>query len=405
MFKRLRLVLAGQFMLLSLSVYVVLAFSSLALFRHGLTEIMDERLRELADVARGAVAVNGDHLHLRGDQSAVSMVHKRISIQLWHRDRTLASAYGAPGVETFIEGESELVSGGERFRTMSSPIVLDGETVGYLQVQVDTSLRDQVVQELFDAAVLLGPVLILALGLSGYWFAGIAIKPVRKTYDLQKRFLSDAGHELKTPVAVIQASLEILEQDLEEQPQSLDRLKRVQRSAERMRNLVADLLLLTKTEQGSAPLEMKTLSLDMLIREVLGEFADLYEDKGVELKAESIEAVQLEGNQQSLEIIFSNLLKNALMYTESGGSVTVGLTRSGNHAVVTVADTGIGITPADLERLFDRFFRVDESRSREDGGSGLGLAIVKAMVDNHRGSIQVQSEPGKGTTFSITFPV
>ncbi|MGD9680145.1 MAG: sensor histidine kinase [Candidatus Obscuribacterales bacterium] len=405
MFKRLRLVLAGQFMLLSLSVYVVLAFSSLALFRHGLTEIMDERLRELADVARGTVAVNGEHLHLRGDQSAVSMVHKRISIQLWHRDRTLASAYGAPGVETFIEGESELVSGGERFRTMSSPIVLDGETVGYLQVQVDTSLRDQVVQELFDAAILLGPALILALGLTGYWFAGIAIKPVRRTYDLQKRFLSDAGHELKTPVAVIQASLEILEQDLEKQPQSLDRLKRVQRSAERMRNLVADLLLLTKTEQGSAPLEMKSLSLDMLIREVLGEFSDLYEDKGVELKAESIEAVPIEGNQQSLEIIFSNLLKNALMYTESGGSVTVGLARSGNHAVVTVADTGMGIAPADLERLFDRFFRVDESRSREDGGSGLGLAIVRAMVDNHRGSIHVESEPGKGTTFSITFPV
>jgi len=172
-----------------------------------------------------------------------------------------------------------------------------------------------------------------------------------------------------------------------------------------MRNLVADLLLLTKTEQGAAPLEMKSISLDMLLREVLGEFSDLYEDKGVELRGESIEAVQLEGNQQSLEIIFSNLLKNALMYTESGGSVSVGLIRSGNQAVVAVADTGIGIAPADLERLFDRFFRVDEARSREDGGSGLGLAIVKAMVDSHRGSIHVESEPGKGTTFSISLPV
>lgn len=405
MFKRLRMVLAGQFMLLSLSVYVVLAFSSLALFRHGLDEIMDERLRELVDVAMGAVAVSGDHLHLRGDQSAMSMVHKRISIQLWHSDRTLASAYGSPGVKTLIDGDSELVSGGERFRSMSCPIVIDGEKVGYLQVQVDTFLRDQVVRELFDAALMLGPVLILALGASGYWFAGIAIRPVRRTYDLQKRFLSDAGHELKTPVAVIQASLEILEQDLEKQPQSLERLKRVQRSAERMRNLVGDLLLLTRTEQGAAPPEMKSLSLDMLVREVLGQFSDLYEDKGVELNAGSIEAVQIEGNQQSLEIIVSNLLKNALMYTESGGSVSVRLTRSGNQAVVTVADTGIGIAPAYLERLFDRFFRVDEARRREDGGSGLGLAIVKALVDSHRGSIHVDSVPGKGTTFSISLPL
>ena len=405
MFNRLRLVLTGQFILLSLSVYVVLTASALALFHHGLSEIIDERLRELSFVAEAAVGQDGDRLFLNEGQSAVALMHKRLSIQLWHPNRTIASVYGTTGIPRFTAGDVELAHEGLRFRSMSSPIIRNGKTIGYLQVQVDTGLRDEVFFELLEAAMISGPFLIIALGVCGYWFAGLAIRPVRQTYDLQKRFLSDAGHELKTPVAVIEASSEILEQDLQDSPESLERLRRIKRSADRMRNLVADLLLLTKTEQGNAPLEMETVSLDMLIREILGQFSDLYEDKGVDLIANDIDEIRLRGNHQSLVTIFSNLLKNALMYTDEGGSVTLSLKNSGNSAVTTVTDTGAGISAENLEKLFDRFFRVDESRSREDGGSGLGLAIVNAMVENHKGTINVQSELGKGTTFIVTIPI
>ncbi|MBX9688254.1 MAG: hypothetical protein K2X27_16215, partial [Candidatus Obscuribacterales bacterium] len=169
--------------------------------------------------------------------------------------------------------------------------------------------------------------------------------------------------------------------------------------------LVADLLLLTKSEQSKVALKMMPLRFDMLLREVLGEFGDLFEDKGIELIADTIHMARINGDKDALHRLLANLFENALNYTESGGKVKAELLVTGSNLLLTVSDTGVGIPAESIDKIFERFYRVDQSRSRAAGGSGLGLAIVKAITESHHGQIQVSSEVGKGTTFSITLPV
>lgn len=411
MFPKLRLRLTLQFTILATFVYLLLGSIAAAFFYAGLTDTIDAVLSDVANSLDDSVKFEGDKIffaHKPLEHVHMSDRHAVPTVQLWSLNRTLVEQYGPPGKSVFADGESEMRIENVTLRSISFPIRRSSGIVGYIQIQLPLSNRDDAIREFLEALMYTAPFLITGLGGAGYFFASRAVQPVEESFAVLKQFSADASHELKTPVAIIRSACDNLIDDLKDNPVATERLEVISRTTDRMERLILDLLMLTKTEQAEpAPVALDTpaVELDMVLREILGEFGDLFEEKEIELYAERIDAAKVQTDKDILYKIFSNLLRNAARYTDKGGRVVVSLEVIEQLAVVSVTDTGIGIPPESLPMIFDRFYRVDQSRARTGGGSGLGLAIVKALVERLNGTIEVTSEQGKGSTFTVRLPV
>lgn len=407
MFKSLKLKLTAQFLILSMLVYVVLTAVGVYIFHNGLTEALNEQLVELTTSLAAHVRYDSNSLHFREAPRPLRLATYYLApvIQIYDTNKKLVASAGPKGKEQYLPEMNEVRYEDGSLLCRSQPIVRNQKTVGYLQIELSTAHRERAISEFIEAVMATAPLLILSFGVSGYYFASRAIKPVEETFNLLKRFIADAGHELKTPIAIIQATCENLAADLENNAEAQARLTVIERSTERMQKLVADLLLLTKAGEPRISQNISHLRLDSVVQEAVNELSGLFESKGVALYASAFPAAKLFGNKDSLYRMVTNLLENALHYTDAGGSVTVSLQANINNVVLKITDTGIGIPTDSVDKIFDRFYRVDESRARAIGGSGLGLSIVKAIVESHQATITVQSTPGKGSTFIVTFPV
>ncbi|RAM51965.1 MAG: two-component sensor histidine kinase [Hapalosiphonaceae cyanobacterium JJU2] len=278
---------------------------------------------------------------------------------------------------------------------------------GYMQV--GRSLED--FNSYLDAVKLtiaLGsPIVIGLVGLASWWLAGLAMQPIYKSYRQIQQFTADAAHELRTPLAATQATVEsaLFIPQLDE-TEAREILQSIQRQNQRLTTLVTDLLLLTRLDRQTVPMRREICCLNDIIDDLIEEFAALAIAAGIKLKStiRVSDPVNIIGDGDQLYRLFSNLIINAIQYTPSAGKVTVYLDRSDHHAVIQIEDTGIGIPQQELSHIFDRFYRVNCDRSRTTGGSGLGLAISQAIVQAHHGSLNVQSELGKGSTFTIKLP-
>ncbi len=407
MFKNLRLNLTGKFLILSVSAYLIVSCISVYLFELGLTQSMDRQLQEIYAVVFPEIEIAKDgSLSLRDAprQLHVSNLLLSPTVTLFDSKEQMLAQHGPAGSkELFPSGIKEVNFDRLRLRTLSKPISNE-KNLGYIQIQLSTSTREHAISQFLQALAWSFPLLLLSFGAAGYLFASRALEPVENTISILRRFMSDAGHELKTPIAVIHATCDNLAADLEGNKAACDRVDVISRTADRMQRLVADLLLLTKSEQSKLILKMLPLRFDMLLREVLGEFSDLFEEKGIELVANTIHATRVSGDKDALHRMLTNLIENAFKYTEAGGRVEVELVLIGPTLSLIVSDTGLGIPEKDMDKIFERFYRVDESRSRKQGGSGLGLAIVKAIVESHNGEISLESTVGKGTKFTVILP-
>jgi two-component system, OmpR family, sensor kinase len=222
-------------------------------------------------------------------------------------------------------------------------------------------------------------------------------------YGTQKRFLADASHELRTPLTVIRTNVESLRRGMDADPVERDEtLRAIARESERMGRLVADLLTLARADAGQQ-IERRRLELDSLVLEVYSQEQTLAD--GVRLQLGEWDQISVEGDPDRLKQVMLNLVDNALRYTPRGGAVTLDLLRRGEEAVFQVRDSGPGIPSEHLPRIFDRFYRVDQPRTRGIGGTGLGLAIAREVAEAHGGRIDVESRVGEGSTFSLVLPV
>ena len=406
MFQNIRINLTVAFFILSVTVFLFISGIATLAFYNGLTEALDEQLAEIASGTVPLVDYKDGKLVIRDTASPlkVSIYHATPTVTLFDTSQHIVSTIGPRGSGKLLITGDEFPIQNTRVRALSRPIKIDGNSIGHLQIELSTAHRDRALSEFLQAIGIAAPFLIFALGATGYWLSGKAIKPMEETFAVLKQFMSDAGHELKTPIAVIHATCDNLGADLEANSPALERVDVIRRSADRMQRLVSDLLLLTKSEKAKLTLQMMPLRFDMLLREVLGEFGDLCEDKGIELRANDIAVAKMHGDKDALHRMIANLLENASNYTNSGGTITVTLSSVGSGLILRVSDTGIGIPEEALEKIFDRFYRVDESRTRAKGGSGLGLSIVKAIAESHHGTVTVTSEVGVGTAFTITLP-
>jgi two-component system, OmpR family, phosphate regulon sensor histidine kinase PhoR len=226
----------------------------------------------------------------------------------------------------------------------------------------------------------------------------------RRLEVLRRDFVANASHELKTPVAAVRALAETLLTALPDDPEAGRRFaERIGREAERLDILARDLLDLSRVERGT--LDVEPVDLVGLAKEVAGGYSDLAEERRIRLHTELQPLVSMRGDRAQLGLLLSNLLDNALRHTSAKGSVCVRLEASESRATLQVTDTGEGIPASELPRVFERFYRVDKARTRQTGGTGLGLAIVRHVAEAHGGTVRVDSELGRGSTFTVTLPV
>lgn len=349
---------------------------------------------------------------------------------------------GTPWQGTVAVGDDQEV------RIYSRTIADDGKVFALIQVgaslnQVRNALK-QVTTELLVVAFF-----VLFLGaLGSYWLAGRAFAPIRRlievartikegdlrqrvhvsqtsdevqalaltfnemlaslelTLNRQRRFVSDASHELRTPVAVIRSKTDLALQQPGTQEEYVTVLRQINGESERLGRLISDLLALARADEGKTHFEMEMVPLHLLAEAVVANAEPLALERGITVCVEAGQAVTVRGDEARLIQIIMNLLDNAIRYTHAGGSVTLSIAGTPERATLTVRDTGIGIQPEHLPRIFDRFYRVDSARTHNlDSNSGLGLAIVAWIVHVHRGTIDVESQPGHGSTFTVTLPV
>ncbi len=226
----------------------------------------------------------------------------------------------------------------------------------------------------------------------------------RRLEVLRRDFVANASHELKTPVAAVRALAETLQSALPDDPATAGRFAaRIGREADRLDALVRDLLDLSRVEQGG--LAVEPVDLVGLVKETAGGYAGRADERRIELRTELEPGVVVRGDRAQLGLLLSNLIDNALRFTDPCGLVTVRMAGRGDRVELEVADTGRGIPSSELPRIFERFYRVDKARARHTGGTGLGLAIVRHVAEAHGGSVRVASELGRGSTFTATLPL
>jgi signal transduction histidine kinase len=227
---------------------------------------------------------------------------------------------------------------------------------------------------------------------------------IQTSFEQQNVFVSDASHELKTPIAVIQGYANMLKRwGKEDKEVLLESIDAIVGEAQYMQDLVEKLLFLASTDKKNQKMESGPVVLNELIEEVLKE-TNLIDTQHV-IKNEINEVITVIGDRGLIKQALRVFISNSIKFTPAGGSITINSKLSSKKALISIADTGIGISADDLPYIFNRFYKSDKSRNRESGGAGLGLSIAKWIIDQHLGGIKVESAPGIGTKVMISLPI
>ncbi len=247
---------------------------------------------------------------------------------------------------------------------------------------------------------------IIAVWLS-YSMSKKAMVPIQRAYRHQQQFLADASHELRTPLSIMNTSLDVIELENGEDFSAYTRevVSDMKEEVGRMSRMVQHLLVLARSDSGSVEFEMASFNMVPKVRQWMTAFEAVAHKNGISLTAQLPEVMEVTGDVERIKQLVYILLDNAIKYTPENGSVDVALGSSAKQWVLTVRDTGIGIPEEGRQRIFDRFYRVEAHRSRDEGSAGLGLSIAKWIVEAHRGTIEVESSPGEGSAFEVKFPL
>ncbi|MBE9020426.1 HAMP domain-containing histidine kinase, partial [Chroococcidiopsidales cyanobacterium LEGE 13417] len=308
-----------------------------------------------------------------------------------------------------IENWQTLINSiGTRYRQIEQPLYLKKNLWGYLQVGRSLSDLDRHLTVLRLILLIGWLATVLLVVWSSWWLAGLAMQPVYRSYQQMQQFTADAAHEFRTPLATIQSTVEAiltLHGQLEGSEIG-DKLAVLKRQSKRLSKLVGDLLLLARIE-GRLVGQFSSCCLNDLLSDIIEELAFVAVEANVTLvmPARPQKPLYVKGNEEQLYRMISNLIVNAIQATPIGGKVALFLTCNEREALIQIQDTGVGIAPEEQIQIFNRFYRVQQDRSRRTGGSGLGLPIAAAIAQIHRGSISVQSQLGQGSTFTARLPL
>lgn len=379
-------------------------------FSHSLTEKLTENLTILGRNAATSAEFDDEKLNVDSDFPVRELIARHQGLQWFDIQGKLVSQQGEYVLNLPINPEQKVQqqrAKNIRLQSVTVPVIYydNNRLIGYVRVSQSLEEFDETIARL-DIGLGCGVVITLALScIGGVFLTRKAMQPIEESFLKLKQFTADASHELRSPLMAISANVEVaLENPEDYRPKDIKKFKAIASAADQMTRLVEDLLLLARSDQVEKP-RYESVN----IEEILYNLLELYElqanHKKITLKVNIAEKLYVLGDNVQLTRVFANLIENALQYTPKGGAIEINAVRNSQQVCVKVKDTGIGMTPEQLEQIFERFWRASEARSYRAGGFGLGLAIVKSFVKNHSGNITVTSQTNIGSCFTVSLPV
>lgn len=313
------------------------------------------------------------------------------------------------------DGQGEIkkfyLSDGERAVViMCSNSIYDGQQLlGRVYVGEDISSYYEKLKLLLIVTVLISVLFLLVAVLVGHLLAGRAIIPIKQSFSRQREFVADASHELRTPLSILLTSVDAIQTD---DGNNLSRfstqvLADMKSEIRRMTNIVADLLTLARADAGVTNILKEKFNFYSIAKQIFRSFQPVAEQKGLKLRLECENNMVIFADRERINQLLMILVDNAIKYTPSGGNVDIlikKVTEAHQSVSITVRDTGVGVPEKYKALIFERFYRIDKVRSREEGGTGLGLSIAKWIVEAHGGTITAESTSGGGSSFVVNLP-
>ena len=273
------------------------------------------------------------------------------------------------------------------------------KSYGKIIVFAERSIEMQMLSQLTETSLWVASSTFIILFGFSLILSKWAVKPVADAFKKQRQFVSDAGHELKTPLTVISANVDVLENEIGVN----SRLENIKLQSDRMNVLIHNLLSLAKTDEGNMKIAMSEFNISYAVQNVSLEFESRAFEESKMFSYDIKEGLLYIGNQQQIRQLVSILVDNAIRHSKINGEIKVTLKSYNGRPALCVYNTGNGISNMEKDKIFDRFYRSDESRSRESGGYGLGLSIAKAITDAHKGKITVAGNTGEWISFTVIF--
>src|SRR5436309_768996 len=324
---------------------------------------------------------------------------------------TLAMASGTTLLNAMDNGDTVAdtkSSKGEPQRIYAFAVTVNG-TPGVVQIGRSTEPEEAALSQLRIVLLAVLAVSIVPAVGGGYLLSGRALRPIKTAMDSQRTFIADASHELRTPVAVVRTNAELLKRHLgpdtgHTAASDQVALDDILSESDRLGRMVDQMLTLAEADAGQRTVLSSEISLNELIDEVARSMRSIAETRQMLLETRLTDDVSVNGDPGRLRELVSVLLDNAVKYADAGGRVECAMRKEHRKAIIEVSDNGPGIPRDVLPHVFDRFYRVDEARSRESGGTGLGLAIARHIVDAHGGTINIESSASGGTKVTVELP-
>ena len=331
-------------------------------------------------------------------------------------------------------------------RLLTYPVIVDGYVVSIIQIGTSLQFLFESLRKLLYILAILFPIGILISFFSGYFLAERVLAPVRiitqkakrisgenldekigenmpddeigelaKTFDGMisriresfeelRQFSADVSHELRTPLTILKGEIEVALKGDRTKEEYKKTLKSSLEEVERLKRIVEDLLFLSKVEAGKITYRLTKIDLLEVVLSVINVLKFLIKQKNIKLNIDGSPEIYVKGDENLLKQLVYNLIENAIKYNRDGGEINIQIDKNEKNVILKISDTGYGIPEEDLNKIFNRFYRVSKSRTRSEGGLGLGLNIVKKIVELHNGEIKVESEINKGSTFTVILP-
>lgn len=293
-------------------------------------------------------------------------------------------------------------------------VEIDNTSYAYLKssapinkiVLIDRSNHLYNLRNLLKTFIITSTLSLSLLFIVSWYFANKSVKPIIEAFNKQKQFIADASHELRTPVAIIKTNLDLLNANKYETIQSQEKwLHYIQDQTDRMTYLIDDMLSLAKLDSENITLELEPVNVNKIIENLLMSFEAVFFENKILLDEAFESNLIIKGSVEELKKLFNILIDNAIKHTPINGKITINLRRIKNKGEITITNTGEGIEKEHLEKIFERFYRADNSRQRKSGGYGLGLAIAASIVKQHGGHIYAKSNLKVNTSFIIEVPL
>lgn len=282
-------------------------------------------------------------------------------------------------------------------------VVPEGEKVQVFQIGRYLSEQQRVLKNLLNTMILLGGFVTIFFGLASWFLAGSTIKPSQQAWDKQHTFIANASHELRAPLTLIHAGVELSLRKAET-PEQHELLSDVLSDTNYMNKLIEDLLLLSRLDTGVLKLDLQPIDMSIFTAEMLRQVERLAQTRSISL-TQTIAPVKITADSVRLKQILLIIFDNAIRNTPSGGVVGFKVTSTAGKGVIEIEDNGPGIPEEMIDKVFERFFKVDDQSSIDYRGSGLGLSIAKSLVEAQNGSLAITSSPGKGTKVTLALPL